>query len=133
MKLLNNFFLYQYPKQFETIFTITTLEIAFENKLLRQLCESEVKAKRDLGVKIAERLKRRLADFRAATCVKDLVAGRPREIDGARYRHMAIDLCESYYIVFCANHTATPIGESGDVDWSKVRRIKILRIESNHG
>jgi len=112
---------------------MTALELAFAKKSLRQLCESEAKAKRDLGVRMAEKLTRRLADLRAATCVKDLVAGRPRELDGARHRHIAVELCNGARIVFCANHNAIPMLESGGVDWSRVSRVKILRIESDHG
>ena len=82
---------------------IMVLQLAFAKKSLRDLCESEAKAQRDLGVRMAEKLKRRLADLRAATCVKDLVAGRPRELD-ARHRRIAVDLSEGSRIVFCANH-----------------------------
>ncbi len=109
------------------------MEIAFETQSLRQLCESETKAQRDLGVRIANDLKRRLADLRAATSVKDLVAGQPRELDGTRSRYFAVDLCEGYHIVFCANHTTVPELESGGVDWSRVSRVKILEIERDHG
>ena len=109
------------------------MELAFDNKSLRQVCENEKKAKRDLGVSVAEKLKRRLADLRAATTVEDLVAGRPRELDGAHDRHFAVDLSEDHSIVFCANHTEIPLLESGDVDWSRVSRVKILRIEGDHG
>jgi plasmid maintenance system killer protein len=108
------------------------LELAFDKKLLRQLCENETRAKRDLGVRVAEKLKRRLADLRAAKCVKDLVAGRPRELDGDRCRHIAVDLCEGCRIVFCANHNTIPELGSGDVDWSKVSRVKIIEIENDH-
>ncbi len=109
------------------------MELAFDDKSLRTLCESKAHARRELGSEVAEVLKRRLADMRAATSVKDLVAGRPRELEGTEYRHIAIDLCEDYRILFCANHNVMPVLESGDVDWSKVSRIKILRIERDHG
>ncbi len=109
------------------------MELAFAKKSLRQICESEAKAKRDLGIKMAELLKRRLADLRAATSVKDLVAGRPRELEGARRRHIAVDLCVGSRMVFCANHNTIPMLGSGGVDWSRVSRVKILRIESDHG
>ena len=109
------------------------MELAFDKKSLRELCENEEKAKRDFGVRVAENLKRRLADLRAATSVKDLVAGRPREHEGSEHRHIAMDLCEDYRILFCANHHVIPVLESGDVDWSKVSRIKILEIERDHG
>ena len=111
---------------------LTPLEIAFDKRSLRQICESDDRAKGELGAKAAEKLKRRLADLRAAPSVKDLVAGRPRELEGSRHPHIGIDLSEGYCLVFCANHNATPRVKSGDVDWSRVCRIKLLRIEKCH-
>jgi hypothetical protein len=109
---------------------VATLELAFASKSLRQLCESEEKATRDLGGRVAQKLRRRLADLRAATSVNDLVAGRPRELEGAPHRNLAVNLSESSRIVFCANHNTIPLLPSGRVDWSRVSRVKILRIET---
>lgn len=89
-------------------------------------------AKRQLGAKVAEILKHRLADLRAATSPKDLVASLPRELDSGDSQHMAVDLCDGYRIVFSANHSNNPRTETGDLDWARVSRIKILRIESGH-
>lgn len=108
------------------------LELAFAEKSLRQLCENEAIAQRKLGVSVAEKLKRRLADMRAATSVKDLVVGAPRELEGACQHQIAVDLCDGYRIVFCANHNNVPFLESGAIDWTQVSRVKILRIECNH-
>jgi plasmid maintenance system killer protein len=108
------------------------LEIAFAKKSLRNLCESDTKAKRELGAKIAKLLRRRLADLRAATCVKDIVAGRPREVGRGRHGRYAVELCDNSRIIFCANHITVPVVASGGVDWSKVSRVKILRIEGSH-
>ncbi len=110
---------------------VATLELAFANKSLRQLCESEAKATREFGGRVAQRLRRRLADLRAATSVKDLVAGRPRELESVRRRNVSVELAEGSRIVFCANHNSIPTLSSGGVDWSSVSRIKILRIESD--
>lgn len=110
-------------------FIVTELEFAFFTKSLRQICESEAIAKGALGERAAAKLKRRLADMRAAASVKELVAGRPREVEGGRRPCFAVDLCDGSHIVFCANHHTTPLLASGGVDWSKVSRVKILRIE----
>ncbi|MBZ5628957.1 MAG: killer suppression protein HigA [Acidobacteriia bacterium] len=105
------------------------MELAFETKSLRTICESEAQARLELGAEVAEILKHRLADMRAATCTNDLVAGQPRlSADGEQ---MVVDLCDGYRIVFKANHTRNPLTEAKDVDWPKVIRIKILRIESD--
>lgn len=111
---------------------VSTLEIAFAEKSLRQLCENETKAQQVLGAAMAEKLKRRLADLRAATCITDLVAGRPRELDGPCPRPFAVDLRDGARIVFSANHNVNPLLKSGCVDWPKVSRVKILRIEVDH-
>jgi len=105
-----------------------TLVISFADKSLRQLCENETIAKRKLGIKVAEKLKRRLADLRAASYVEDLVVGEPRELEGM----MTVNLCDDYRIIFCANHHSTPRLDTGAINWSMVNRIKILRIEGNH-
>ncbi len=108
------------------------VEIAFAKKSLRQLCESERTARRSLGGKVAERLKRRLADLRAANCVKDLVAGRPRELRGDRAGQVAIDLGDGFQLVFCTNHGVPPLVDRSHVDWSRVNRVKIVSIEGNY-
>lgn len=108
------------------------MELAFEAKALRSICESEAEAKRALGCRVAETLKHRLADLRAATSVEDLVAGQPRNLGGDDLHHMAVDLSDVCRMVFCANHARNPTTDAGDIDWSRVSRVKILRIEEDN-
>lgn len=54
---------------------VAELEIAFESKRLRTICESEKQSRSAFGDEVAEILKHRLADFRAAGTVRDLVVG----------------------------------------------------------
>jgi hypothetical protein len=110
------------------------LELAFDSKALRAICENEINAKRDLGPEVAEILKHRLADMHAAPSPKDLVAGRPREQGSQRGQgQMVVDLCDGYRIVFCANHPKNPMTASSDLDWSRINRVKILRIDKENG
>jgi len=105
------------------------VELAFDSKSLRTICESEPHAKRELGQNVAETLKHRLADMHAATSPKDLVAGRPRELPSSgTQRRMALDLSDGLCIVFCANHPKAPMTAEGDLDWFRVNRVKVLRI-----
>lgn len=105
------------------------LELAFAKKSLRLLCENKAKAEQSLGARIAKQLRQRLADMRAATCTTDLVAGTPRKLEGNRRQQMSVDICDGYRMIFCANHNSNPLLDSGDVDWTKVSRVKIVRIE----
>ena len=106
-----------------------TLEIAFETKSLRTICESEAHAEDELGPSVAALLKRRLADLRAATSTEDLVAGRPRILDESSHQYKAVDVGAGYRMVFCANHPRNPVNESGGIGWPRGSRIKIVRIE----
>ena len=102
------------------------LDLAFDTLALRQLCESEAKAKRQLGVHVAAHLKRRLADLRAAGTIMDLIASPPFILGTPEI--MAMELAEGYRIVFMANHTEPPTLDSGQLDWSSVTRVKVLEV-----
>ena len=105
------------------------MEIAFSNLSIRTICEDEAHAKKELDPEVAEVLKRRLADLRAARSVTDLATGQPHPLHGADNRHMAVELCNRHRLVICANHAKNPIAGTGELDWPKVTRIKILGIE----
>jgi plasmid maintenance system killer protein len=111
------------------LYIVKALKLAFATKQLRQLCEKEVIAQRELGVTVAEKLKRRLADMRAATCVKDLIAGGPRALTGPLRGHVSLSLGRGFRLIFCANHNTLPVLKSGEIDWSEVRRIQIQEIK----
>jgi hypothetical protein len=106
------------------------LELAFDSRPLRTLCESEAQARLELGSAVAEVLKHRLADMRAAASPQDLVTGRPRA--GEVRNHMVVDLCDGHRIVFIANHPNYPKSETDELDWGRVSRIKIIRIERDN-
>lgn len=106
--------------------------LAFDSKSLRDICEKEEYAKQELNPLVAEVLKRRLADLRAASSIKDLLVGQPRTLVDTNHRVMIIDLCNDYKIFFCANHLKNPVDESGQTDWSMVSRVKILQIGSDY-
>ena len=108
------------------------MELSFESRDLRAVCEFESEAQKELGARVAAVLKRRLADMRAATSIKDLVAGRPRELEGADGEFMVIDLSDGFWLVFAANHPRNSRTTSGELDWAKISRIKILKIETKN-
>lgn len=106
--------------------------LAFSTKAIRSLCECQAKAEREIGLKAAKKLRERLADLRAASNVTELVAGRPREIEGGRLANIAIKLADGFRMVLCVNHNDIPLRKSGRVDWSKVIRVRIHKIEVAH-
>lgn len=91
------------------------------------LCEQSTVAQDALGEEIASSLRIRLSELHAAQSIEDLIAGNPR-VDPLCDNRMILDLADSYRIMFCANHAVNPKDESGDVDWTSVHRIKIIKI-----
>lgn len=103
------------------------LELSFEEKALRAVCESELEAKSTLGSALAEALKHRLADLRAATSIHDLLVGNLRE--SSTSGTMVLDLADGHQLLFASGHSHTPVTDAGETDWSRVSRVKLLRIE----
>lgn len=108
------------------------MELAFETKELRSICESETCALLELGVVSAEALKHRLADLLAAQSVHDLMQ-LPMGLlyDGSEGINLFFDLTCGKKLVFTNNHIKPPLLEEGRIDWTKVSRIRILAI-NNH-
>lgn len=100
------------------------VEIAFDSLAVRTLCEDALYASSELGPKVADSLRRRIADLRAATTVSDLLIGRPRPIEG----NMMMDLSDGYTLIFGANHVRNPAVDN-EIAWDKVSRVKILGIQ----
>jgi len=42
------------------------------------------------------------------------------------------ELPEGYQLVIAPNHAKNPMLQSGKIDWAKVGRIKVIRIERSH-
>ena len=101
--------------------------LAFESEQLRDICETEAAAIEALGFTSAEVLRRRLADLDAAATVRELPVGEPRAADD-RSEEMIVDLCDGICIFFRANHVRNPRDHTGNIDWSQVSRIRIVRI-----
>jgi hypothetical protein len=97
---------------------------------MRSICESETLAERKFGINVARKLKRLLADFRAAETIADLVLGERIKV---RSDEVVVSLARGYRIVICANHTSNPRRSDKSTNWARVSRIKILKMEDSHG
>ena len=104
------------------------MELAFESKELRSICEREPEAQRKLGQSVAGTLKSRLADLRAAESIRDLPAGSPRTTEVESMPRLVIDLTNGYQVHLIPNHPNSSPELSGACDWTTVRRLKIISI-----
>jgi hypothetical protein len=104
---------------------IDILQLAFETKHLRTLCESSADAIRELGQDVARHLMQRIADLDSAVTINDVLLGQPRASDSG---NLVIELVRGYRLQCRANHPNNPITATGAIDWNRVSRIKIVGI-----
>ena len=104
------------------------LKLAFETEVLRDLCTSEVIALQELPPALAQSLFRRLADIRAASNILYLPVGKPAELNAAPPGLVVVKLHQNHHLLFSAAHQQVPILSSGNVNWSSVTSVKLLKI-----
>lgn len=108
------------------------MKINFGNKKVRNLCERQDTAKKELEVACARKLRSRLSDLEAAGCITDLVAGNPHPLKGNRTGQFALDLTGGLRLVFTPDHSPCPIRSDGGIDWSQVINVCIEYIGDYH-
>jgi proteic killer suppression protein len=108
------------------------LEIQIKDKKLRELCEKRSVATKKLGDIGARKLQARLADLDAATCVTELVSGRPHPLKGDRLGQFALDLTGGWRLVFAPANDPIPRHENASIDWSAVTIVCIEYIGDYH-
>lgn len=107
------------------------MELAFKTRNLRDICEDATTADDRYDERVALHLRARLSDLRAAESPDDLVAGRPRFVDGRRPL-IVLDLSSGFELVCEANHVKPPRKENGALNWLRVHRLKIVEIRGAH-
>lgn len=105
------------------------MELSFENKTIRLICEDKDEANNLYGRAITDILIQRLADLDSAVTLNDILTGQLGEIPHAPYPYLKLDLCGGYRLVFCVNHIVIPVNDDGTLNWKVARRVKILYIE----
>lgn len=108
------------------------MEINFKDKKVRELCEGQAAAEKKLGAACARKLRTRLSDLEAASCVTDLVAGNPHPLKGDRAGQFALYLAGGCRLVFAPDHDPCPTRPNGGTDWSQVTIVCIEYIGDYH-
>ena len=101
--------------------------IAFDTKKLREICEDDAVAVKELGSPAAEALRQRLADLRAAESISDLLVGNPRT-SGAENVNLTIDLTATARTIWSQNQTTPLRTPLGDIDWKRTGRVRLVEI-----
>lgn len=106
------------------------LILSFASKSLREICEDEEPATRQLAKSVIKRLRHRLADLEAAGSVQDLIAGYSRKRKSSD--SYQVTLADGFCLEFAANHVKNPVDKNEEIDWNRVNRIQIVRIGKCH-
>jgi toxin HigB-1 len=104
------------------------VEIAFETKQLRDVCESQKNAERRMTLPVAEALRACLADLGAASNVSEFRLVRVDSKDTENGTVVVAHLADGIVLQLHQNHIDHPVSADGSTDWSQVSRVKIMSI-----
>ena len=108
------------------------MDIEFASTDLAELCQSERRAMRELGQPGARKLFARLAELTAAAHVGELVAGFPHPLKGDRAGQFSVRLDGGRRLVFSSANAPVPVDDAGNIEWTRVTRVRIEFIGNYH-
>lgn len=107
--------------------------IAFDSHELRDICEKREVAETALGLQAAHHLEQQLADIEALENfaeLEELHGGLIGFRDGG---FRTVNLGPKCMLILRSNHVTAPMLTTGEIDWSKVTRIRIVGVENEIG
>lgn len=107
------------------------MHLTFLNKEIRRICERDRSARQSLGVHVAGKLKDRLADLRAAASLADMPVDPPR-LNPNQAGEFFLDLVEGHYLVFHSKDDDSSKEEASEINLSRIKSVKIVRIGYSH-
>lgn len=111
------------------------MDINFKSKKLAKTCNNYERSQKAYGQVGAKKLRRRLDDMRAATCLDDLqnLPGRCHELKGDLAETLSLDLEQPYRLLFVPAHDSLPRKADGGLDWTQITAVEIVGVEDTHG
>lgn len=103
--------------------------ISFESLEFRELCENKDYSRSMLGESVQKKFLGRLSDLMAAESVLDLPIGNPSPYGEPQDELYKIDIDKEKMLIFCPSQLNKTYLKDGNLDWSKITRIKLLKIE----
>jgi proteic killer suppression protein len=111
------------------------MDIAFKNKTLKKVFNSEKILKKEFGSGKARLIMRRMAVLRSSPVLAEVPHTKPErrhELSGKRSGQFAVDLKQPYRLIFKPNHEILPRKKDGGINLTKITAIKILGVEDYH-
>ena len=110
------------------------MDILFATPQLRDVANDTRLLQRKYSADAARKIRRRLDDLLAATCLQDLYRGpgRLHELVGNRRGQLAMEITGGLRLIFEPANVPLPLKTDGGLDWSMVTQIRILELEDYH-
>lgn len=105
------------------------MDIAYRTRKLRGICLSDVQMKNTFGKECAAALQNFLADLRAAHKIGDIFYDLLNDGDDSDESALKFDVDGHCSVFITPNHNRIPTNNRGEVDWTKVTRVQIRKIE----
>jgi hypothetical protein len=108
------------------------VELSFQTLELREICEKRETAVASLGSRLAQELERCLADLEAVGTVAEFAQLYPDLLSERSTTARLVRIGKEAVLVFRSGHITMPTNSEGHADWARVRRIKIIALETEH-
>lgn len=110
------------------------MEIHFKTKKLEKIANNQKLLVKEYGPQCAKKIRTKLDDMAAATCLEDLryAPGHYHELKGDRKEQFACDLIHPFRLVFTPLEKPVPKKEDGQIIWEEIRGAIIIEIVDYH-
>ncbi len=111
------------------------MNISFKTRKLQKTINSSKLLTAQYGVRRSGKIKIRFAVLRSSETLADVPTAKPvrrHQLSGKRKGEYAVDVQDSYRIIFIPDHDPVPRLDDGGVDLARVTAIKILEITDYH-
>ena len=111
------------------------MEVSCSTKKLAKLLNCQKEVLRAYGPENGKRLITRLADIAAAETLADLSRlpqARLHEHKANNDEQISVDVKHPYRLMLAPDHPDTPRKPDGGLDWARITRVRILRIDDPH-
>jgi proteic killer suppression protein len=110
------------------------LIIRFANKNFEAECNNMKLLRKRQGDIRAKKIRQRLDDLTAASCLEDMkpLPGRCHELIGDRSGQLSLDLDHPWRLIFIPADVPPALKPDGGIDWQNVKIVEIRGIEDTH-
>ena len=110
--------------------------ISFKNRKLEKNFSDEKALTLRYGAEQAKKIQQRLVALQAAEnldILRTLPQVRAHELSGNQAGKISLDIKHPYRLLITPDYSAPPLKNDGGLDWKKITKIKILKVEDTHG